>query len=267
LPKTEAQLQILLAVNQGVATITLNRPEAMNAFSGDMREKLLANLSEVAARDDVGCVVITGTGKAFCAGGDISSMIELQDNNDTSVIESRIAISGEVLRQIQDMPQPVLAAVNGAAAGAGMNLALACDIRLASSKAIFAESFVKIGLIPDWGGFHFLTQLAGTAKAMELMMTGERIDASEALRLGLVNKVIPAENFAAEVEKFSTRLASGPRDALSGIKRGVYLGASASIAEILSYENETQGQLFLSKDAREGMRAFGEKRLPEFGRK
>lgn len=259
------QAQILSAVDEGVATITLNRPEAMNAFSDDMREMLLARLEEMAARTDVGCVVITGAGKAFCAGGDIASMAALQDNDDSSVIADRIAVSGRVLQQIRDLPQPVIAAVNGAAAGGGMNLALACDMRFASDQAIFAESFVRIALVPDWGGFANLTRLAGSAKAMELMMTGERIDAAEALRLGLLNRVIAADRFAGEVDAFARQLAAGPREALAAIKRGVYLGATGSPADVLAFESETQCKVFLSADAREGMRAFLAKRRPEFG--
>jgi len=256
----------LTVVEQGVATITLNRPDAMNAFSGDMRERLLDGLRGVAARDDVGCVVITGAGKAFCAGGDVGSMVALQDENDDTVIGDRVAVSGEILQQLRDIQPPVVAAVNGPAAGAGINLALACDIRLASSAAIFAESFIKIGLVPDWGGFQSLSRLVGTAKAMELMMTGDRIDAAEAFRLGLVNKVFPAQEFSAEVEKFTTRLAAGPRAALAAIKKGVYLGATGSAADVQSFEFETQVELFLSDDAREGMRAFVEKRSPKFGK-
>jgi 2-(1,2-epoxy-1,2-dihydrophenyl)acetyl-CoA isomerase len=257
--------EILSDVQEGVATITLNRPEVMNAFSDDMRRALHDALTTMSGRDDVGCIVITGAGRAFCAGGDIASMAGLQDNNDTQVVAARIAESGRVLERIRAARQPVLAAVNGAAAGAGINLALACDIRLASSAAVFSESFVKIGLAPDWGGYQSLTRLAGTAKAMELMMTGERFDAAEAYRLGLVNRVIPAENFMGEVEAFARRLAKGPRATLEVIKRGVYLGESATPAEVLEYENRTQGDLFLSSDAREGMRAFMEKRTPRFG--
>jgi 2-(1,2-epoxy-1,2-dihydrophenyl)acetyl-CoA isomerase len=263
--QTVQQDDILTQVEEGVATITLNRPEAMNAFSDDMREQLLEHLSSAATRGDVGCVVITGAGKAFCAGGDIASMAALQEDNDPSVVARRIDVSGQVLRQLREMPQPVVAAVNGAAAGAGMNLALACDMRLASEAAIFAESFVRIGLVPDWGGFSFLSRLAGTAKAMELMMSGDRITADEAGRLGLVNKVIGAADFAAEVTAFARRLAAGPRAALAAIKQGVYLGVAGSAAEVLAYERDTQERLFLSADAREGMRAFLDKRRPEFG--
>lgn len=261
----KAQDEILWEVDEGVATITLNRPDAMNAFSDNMREGLLDHLNEAATSDDVGCVVITGAGKAFCAGGDIASMAALQDEDDTTVLERRIEDSGLVLERIREMPQPVVAAVNGAAAGAGMNLALACDIRLASSAAIFVESFVRIGLVPDWGGFHSLTRLVGTAKAMELMMTGERIDADEAYRLGLINRLVSVEDFENETRAFCRRLAVGPRAAIAAIKRGVYLGTGVSAAELLRYERETQAKLFLTGDAREGMQAFLQKRRPEFG--
>ncbi len=256
---------ILTEVRDHVATITLNRPDVMNAFSDPMRTRLFELLEGFADDDEVRCIVITGAGKAFSAGGDIASMADLQARNDTSVIESRIIVGGRVVRQLRQMPKPVIAAVNGAAAGGGMNLALACDIRLGSEKALFAESFVKIGLVPDWGGFAFLTKLVGTAKAMELMMTGDRIQAAEALRLGLLNRLIPVDDFEAEVRDFTTRLAAGPSGALAEIKRGVYLGAEASLAEALAFEQETQPRLFLSDDAREGMRAFLEKRPPAFG--
>ncbi len=257
--------KILIAVDDGVATITLNRPKVMNAFEDSMRERLFECLENFAADRTVRCVVITGAGKAFCAGGDIASMAALQEANDTAVVEGRMAIAGQIVQLLRRMPQPVIAAVNGAAAGGGMNLALACDIRLGSDRALFAESFVKIGLIPDWGGFAFLTRLVGTAKAMELMMTGERVDAAESLRLGLFNRVFPADSFTDEVAGFARRLAAGPPETLAGIKKGVYLGADRSLTDALAYEYRTQRTVFLSDDAREGMRAFVDKRPPKFG--
>ncbi|MDP6707711.1 MAG: enoyl-CoA hydratase-related protein [Alphaproteobacteria bacterium] len=257
--------QLVTGVENHVATITLNRPEVMNAFTDEMREGLFQRLQGYAADRQVRCVVITGAGKAFAAGGDVASMAELQDRNDAQEIAARLTIGGKVVQLIRRMPQPVVAAVNGAAAGGGMNLALACDIRLGSDKAVFAESFVKIGLVPDWGGFTFLTRLVGTAKAMEVMMTGERIEAEEAFRLGLLNRLYPADRFQAEVEQFAARLAAGPSAALAAIKRGVYLGAEAPLAKALDFEAQAQPELFLSADAREGMRAFLEKRPPAFG--
>lgn len=250
--------QILTEITGRVATITLNRPEAMNAFSDGMREALFDALEKYAADPEIGCIVITGAGKAFCAGGDIASMAAMQRDNDTSELQTRIAVAARVINFMRAMPKPVIAAVNGAAAGGGMNLALACDFRLGSDRALFAQSFVKIGLVPDWGGFSFLPRLVGTAKAMELMMTGERVRANEALRLGLLNRLFAADEFAAGVQEFAASLAAGPPEALAAIKQGVYLG------EALEFEAAAQPAMFLSADAREGMQAFLDKRPPEF---
>ncbi len=257
--------QILTGIADRVGTITLNRPEAMNAFSDDMRERLFETLSAFGADPDVRCIVITGAGKAFCAGGDIASMAQMQRDDDTGELDSRIAVAAKVINFMRALPKPIIAAVNGAAAGGGMNMALACDIRLGSDRALFAQSFVKIGLVPDWGGFSFLAQMLGTAKAMELMMTGERVGAREALRLGLLNRLYPADEFTAGVEAFARALAAGPMEALAAIKQGVYLGAAGSLNDALAYEALTQRRVFLSDDAREGMQAFLDKRKPEFG--
>lgn len=257
--------QILYDATDGVGTITLNRPEAMNAFGGTMREDLLGVLRQASDDRRVRCIVITGAGRAFCAGGDIASMAELQTKNDTAVISQRMIVGSEVVHLLRAMPKPVIAAINGAAAGAGLNLALACDMRLAAESARLSASFVKIALIPDWGGTYLLTQLVGTAKAMELMMTGDRIDAAEALKLGLLNRVIPDAEFREEVASFARALASGPAAALSHIKRAAYLGAAGTLAEALETEAWAQRELFLADDAREGMRAFLEKRTPKFG--
>ncbi len=256
--------RILSDVSDNVAVITLNRPEVLNAFAGTMREELLATLEAATEDTAVRCVVITGAGRAFCAGGDVASMVALQDTNTDAVVKERMLVGGKIIQLIRQMSKPVIAAVNGVAAGAGMNLALGCDFRLGSDKARFAESFVKIGLVPDWAGFSSLPGLVGTAKAMELMMTGDRIDADEAYRLGLLNHVFPHDSFQEEVRHFARRLAAGPSATLARIKRGVYLGATCSVAATLTYEHDTQAELFLSADAREGMRAFVEKRTPEF---
>lgn len=258
--------QILSEIAGHVGTITLNRPEAMNAFSDDMRERLFERLKDHAGNPAVRCIVITGAGKAFCAGGDIASMARLQRDNDTGELESRIAVAADIIAFMRAMPKPIVAAVNGAAAGGGMNLALACDFRLGSERALFAQSFVKIGLVPDWGGFSFLPRLVGAAKAMELMMTGERVGAQEALRLGLLNRLYPADEFAAGIREFASRLAAGPPEALAAIKQGVHLGAECPLGEALAFEASAQRRIFLSGDAREGMRAFLDKRAPEFGK-
>lgn len=258
------QPQILFECSDGLATITLSRPEAMNAFGGSMREDLLQALRDAAADVAVRCVVVTGAGKAFCAGGDVASMVELQARNDVSVITDRMHVGAEVVQLIRAMPKPVIAAINGAAAGAGMNLALACDMRLAADTARFSASFVKLALVPDWGGTYLLTRLVGTAKAMELMMTGDRLDAAEALRLGLVNRVVASDAFRQEVMAFARRLAEGPAETLAHIKRATLIGAAGTLSDALRTEEAAQAELFLSADAREGMRAFVEKRPPKF---
>lgn len=180
---------IVSETQAGVGRITLNRPEVKNAFTDAMREQLRDALQAMAGDRQARCIVIIGAGDSFCAGGDISSMVALQKRGDTSVLEERIRVAAEVVGLLRAVRQPVIAALNGAAAGGGANLALACDMRLGSERAFFSQSFIKIGLVPDWGGFYLLPQLVGTAKAMELMLTGARIKATEALHLGLLNGV------------------------------------------------------------------------------
>lgn len=257
---------ILYDLTDRIGTITLNRPEVMNALGGAMREDILSRLQEAATDPAVRCMIITGAGAAFCAGGDIANMVEMQSKNDASVLKQRMTLGGKVVQFIRHMSKPVIAAINGAAAGAGMNLALACDIRYGSDRARFAESFVKIGLVPDWGGHYLLTQLVGTGRALELIMTGDRIDAEEAYRLGIINRIFPHETFQEEVRTFAKRLADGPAETLARIKRGVYIGATGTLAETLAHEEQAQGVVFLSADAREGTRAFLEKRPPQFGK-
>ena len=259
-----SEQDVLYAIAERVATITLNRPRAMNALAGTMREDIFARLRQAEQDSAVGAVVITGAGEAFCAGGDIANMIELQARDDAATITARIGVAAALIEFMRAMRKPVLAAINGVAAGGGMNLALACDLRFGSPQARFAASFVKIGLVPDWGGHYLLTRLVGTSQAMELMMLGASIDAEEARRLGIINRIFPAETFLPEVLARAQRLAHGPAAALAAIKRGVYLGAEQPLAAVLAYEQQVQTELFLEPDAREGMRAFIEKRPPRF---
>jgi 2-(1,2-epoxy-1,2-dihydrophenyl)acetyl-CoA isomerase len=257
---------ILFEITDRVGIITLNRPEVLNAFGGTMREDLLHAIRQAEQESAVRCIMITGAGDAFCAGGDVASMVELQDRNDVTVVRQRMAVGGEVVQLLRRLPKPVIAAVNGAAAGAGINLALACDLRYGSDRARFAESFVKIGLVPDWGGHFLLTRLVGTSRAMELMMTGDRIDAEEAFRLGIINRIFPHDTFREDVLTLARRLAEGPAETLAQIKRGTYLGSSRTLADTLAHEEQAQVAVFLSADAKEGMRAFVEKRRPRFGK-
>lgn len=256
--------ELIYDFRDGIATITFNRPKVKNAFTDAMRMDLLAHLERIARDSAVRCVMLTGAGDAFCAGGDVASMAALQAAGDTEVVEGRMQVASQVVQLLRRLPQPVVAAVNGAAAGGGLNLALGCDLRVASETAIFSQAFVKIGLVPDWGGFHFLTRLVGTAKALELMMSGDRIDANEAKTLGLVNQVYPAAEFQEKSRAFASRFARGPSETLARIKEGVYLGARESLADSLGFEFRAQRSLFLGDDAREGMQAFVEKRGPQF---
>ena len=209
---------ILYEVADRVATIRLNRPKAMNAFGDGMREALLEHLHESERDKGVRCIVITGVGKAFCAGGDIASMVALQDRGDLEVLNHRLEVARQIVCTMRALPKPIIAAVNGAAAGAGINLALACDFRYATASARFSEAFVKIGLIPDWAGHYLLTQIVGTGRAMELIMTGRFIAADEALSLGLVTKVVSKERCLPEAMALATTIAGMPPLALKAAK-------------------------------------------------
>jgi 2-(1,2-epoxy-1,2-dihydrophenyl)acetyl-CoA isomerase len=232
----------------GVTTITLDRPEKLNAFSGTMREDLLAALRDAAG--DV--VVITGAGRAFCAGGDVEFMASLQETDDVARFRKLLDAGRDVVMQIATMPKPVIAAVNGVAAGAGCNLALACDYRIASEQAKFSESFVRIGLHPDWGGTWLLPRLIGTSRAFEMMATGRMVDADEALRIGLVDRVVT--DLAAETETLARAIASAPAAVIADIKRA--LAASGTLEEQIALESEHQLRAFQSSEARQRIMAF-----------
>lgn len=254
---------ILVARDGFVGQLTLNRPAKLNAFAGRMRDEILEGLCEL---DDpeIRVVVITGAGRGFCSGADISYLSELLDAQDEKNFTRLLDAGKRVVTKIREMTAPVIAAVNGPAAGGGLNLALGCDIRIASDKATFGQTFTRIGLAPDWGGVHFLPRLVGEAKAIELMMTGEMIDASEALRIGLVNRVVPHDDFLGETRKLVEILASRPPKSLAAIKAGVYASHSRTLEENLDFEVTAQLDCFASKDAREGVLSFFEKRAPQF---
>ena len=259
--------EILFKLEDHVGTITLNRPDVRNAFGDNTRQLLLDELISAENDPEVRCVIITGAGKAFAAGGDIKSMREQQQNEDTDTIKSRMQTAGDVVTLIRKMSKPVIAAVNGAAAGGGLNLALSCDLRYAAENAIFLQSFVKIGLCPDWGGHYFLTQIVGTAKALELFSFGEKLGAQDAMRLGLVNDVYPQDVFMQRVHEKPMKLANAPADAIAAIKHCTYFSIQQSLEDTLRLEQQTQAKLLLSDNAREGMQAFIEKRTPNFNQR
>jgi 2-(1,2-epoxy-1,2-dihydrophenyl)acetyl-CoA isomerase len=257
---------ILLDIADGVAVLTLNRPEKLNSFAGTMRDQLVARLDDAAAHEGVRVLVLTGAGRAFCSGGDIGYMAEQCDLNSPFDALAPLLEAGQgVMRRLAAMPFPVLAAVNGVAAGAGANLALACDVRLASEAATFGESFIRIGLHPDWAGTFHLPRLVGVAKALDLCWTGEMVPAAEALGLGLVQRVWPAESFEREWRAYAARLASGPQVAIRAMKANLKSSPHRTMAECLAAELAAQEACWTSPDAAEGVRAFVEKRRALFG--
>lgn len=255
---------ILVSEENGIATITLNRPEKMNAFFGHMRRDFAEVLERVGGDDDIRVVVITGAGRGFCAGGDVNYMMELVERRDAYEFERLLGSARRVLTTIRQMGKPVVAGINGAAAGAGCNVALACDIRIASSNATFAQSFVKVGLHPDWGGTYFLPRIVPTNIACELMFLGDSIDAQKAYQLGLVNRVVAPEELETETKNLAQRLAEAPPIAIAAAKRAIYMSDQETLEAMLQYELESQMECFHSEDFKEGLRAFKEKRKPKF---
>ena len=256
---------LLHEVKDGIATLTLNRPERLNALGGTLRDDLHDAITRSAADADVRVIVITGAGKGFCSGGDVKAMNEAKEGKRERPFTEKIAPGRDrTLLAMRDAPQPIIAAVNGAAAGAGMNLALACDIRIASSAAKFSQAFVKRGLHPDWGGTYFLPRLVGMAKACELIFTGEIIDAPEALRLGIVNAVYAPEELMPATYELARKIAAGPPVAIRLAKRALYHSEETDLRGALEFETFAQNVCSETEDAREGIRAFVEKRAPSF---
>ena len=248
----------------GIVTITLNRPEKLNAFVGHMRRDLAEALEQTGSDPDARVVVVTGAGRAFCSGGDVQYAAELIERRDNEEFERILGAARRVVLAIRQMTKPVIASINGPASGAGFNLALACDLRIASSTATFSQSFVRIGFHPDWGGTYFLPHLVPPNVACELFFLGDTIDAQEALRLGLINRVVPPEELEAETGKLAKRLRDGPAVSLAAAKHAVYASEHDSLERMLEYEVEAQMRCFESHDGREGVRAFIEKRPPRF---
>ena len=248
----------------GIATITLNRPDKLNAFVGHMRRDLAEALEHAGSDRNTRVVVITGAGRAFCAGGDIAFMAELMKRRDAEEFSRILGAGRRVILAIRQMTKPVVAAINGPASGAGCNLALACDLRVAANTATFSQSFAKVGLHPDWGGTYFLPRLVTPNKACEMFFLGESIDANEAARLGIVNQVVAPEELESATMELAQRLRAAPPIALAAAKHAVYMSQAAELEEMLRYETEAQLRCFDSDDGHEGIHAFLEKREPRF---
>lgn len=247
-----------------IATVLLNRPERMNALNKDVAVGLNEALGRLETDQDIDVVILAGAGRAFCAGGDLSVIGKGRQNNDLTELEPILRAGMRAVLRLRTMRQPVIAAVHGAAAGAGMNIALAADIRIASEDAMFGQNFAKVGLYPDYGGTFFLPELVGPAKAAELFYTGEMINAAEALRLGLVNRVVPLTQLESEVRALAQKIAKGPTVAIRAVKRSVFGDEKEALTKKLEQEVEQQMKCFASEDCAEGIRAFFEKRPPKF---
>jgi enoyl-CoA hydratase/carnithine racemase len=256
---------LIYEVKDAIATLTLNRPERLNALGGTLRDDLYDAVLRASGDTDVRVIVVTGAGKGFCSGGDVKAMNEVkQGRAERPLIDKVAPLRDRVLLAMRDAPQPVIAAVNGAAAGAGMNLALGCDIRLASTAAKFTQAFVKRGLHPDWGGTYFLPRIVGMAKACELIFTGEIIDAQTALGLGIVSAVHSPEELMPATYELARKIAAGPPIAIRLAKRALYHGLDVDLRSALEFETFAQNIASETEDAREGIRAFVEKRPAVF---
>lgn len=255
---------IQVAEADGIVTITLNRPDKLNAFIGHMRRDLAEALEHAGSDRSVRVVIVTGAGRAFCAGGDVAFMAELMQRRDEEEFSRILGAGRRVILAIRQMTKPVIASINGPASGAGCNLALACDLRIAANNATFSQSFAKVGLHPDWGGTYFLPRLVTPNKACELFFLGDSIDANEAARLGIVNQVVAPEELENATMQLAQRLRAAPPIALAAAKHAVYLSQAAELEEMLRFETEAQLRCFESDDGHEGVQAFLEKREPKF---
>lgn len=256
---------VLLEERSGaVVTLRLNRPERLNALNFALGQALASALGRAGADDSIRTVVLTGAGRAFCAGGDLAALRDARARNAGHELEGLLRAGKQLTLAIATMPKPVLASINGPAAGGGMNLALSCDLRIASDQASFGESFAQVGLFPDFGGTYFLPRLVGASRAAELCFTGEMISAADAFRMGVVNRLVPSDRLEEETRRWAERLAAAPPIAARALKRVLVSADRANLERALDEEIRQQVECFLSEDAAEGFAAFFEKRRPKF---
>lgn len=247
---------LILEKEDGVATLYLNRPDVLNAIDNTMRRELLAALDEVESDSDTRVMVITGKGKAFCAGGDVRRMGKGK--------AERMISPHPIVRKLIGLEKPVIAAVNGVAAGAGCSLVMAADIIIASQEARFVQSPIRIGLVPDWGSMYLLPRLVGIYKAKELMLTGASTSAEEAEKIGMVNRTVPADKLEGFVKEYSGKLAQGAPIAISLAKKILNVSQNIDIDTLFTLELQAQTTCRESEDHKEGLAAFKEKRAPNF---
>jgi len=252
------------AISEGIATLTLNRPDRLNALSTPMMDGLLEALPRLARDTAVGVIVLTGAGRAFCAGGDVKSMAEGRVERSIEEAVTHLREHMEVSRLLHEIAKPTIAMVNGPAAGAGMALALACDMRIAAQSARFITAFANVGFSGDFGGSYFLSKLVGTGKARELYYTAEPLDAGQALALGVVNRVVADGDLLASTMRLAQKIARGPRIALALMKKNFNAAETGTLAQLFDLEARGQIEAGRTDDHKEAARAFVEKRAPVF---
>ncbi len=254
---------VLYEKDNGVATIALNRPEKLNVFDGTMHEELRATLDDAAADEEVRCVVLRGEGRGFSAGADLAQVVREADG-DPDLGEYLRNTYSRLVKRMAAIEKPIVAALHGPVYGAGVGIALACDLRIAAESAKFSVAFIKIGLMPDAGVTFFLPRVVGLGRAMQMSMLGDAVDAEEAYRIGLVNKLVAEDALAEETRMLAGHLAAMPTGALGRIKHALYASFESDLEFAL--EREAEGQTFCgyTQDHKEGVAAFFEKRQPQF---
>jgi len=255
---------IIYKKEQGVATIILNRPRALNALNAEMIDELLHAVGQAGEDPEVKVLLLTGAGRAFCFGADISEFRRAQQQAGQGLAWNMLLKSQNIIRLLTGMPKPTIAALNGFATGLGLDLAMACDLRMAAERAKLGEAFVSMGLVPDGGGTFLLPHLVGLAKAAEMIFTGKAIEASEAERIGLINRVVPTQDLLKSAQELADKLARGPSLAIGLAKEAIWRNLSQNLDSALNFEAQSQKACLDSEDHREALKAFLEKRDPHF---
>ncbi|GCE20395.1 enoyl-CoA hydratase/isomerase family protein [Dictyobacter kobayashii] len=258
---------VLVQFDAGVLTITMNRPTVLNAFNDLMLQEMIEIVEATAQDEEIRCVVLTGAGRAFGAGQDLSLFANAQTEESASTAHEHLRAYHRLVMGLQQLPQPVIAAIHGVATGISLNIALACDLRIAADNARLSEAFARIGLVPDGGGAYFLSRLLGSAKALELALLAEEINGAEAERIGLVNKCVPLADFEEVVILLARRLAHGPTRTYGLIKQLFHESQDKDLAAVLQLEGDFQSRAINTADHREGVQAFMQKRPPRYSGK
>lgn len=264
-PGATTDAPLLIRTDGGVRTLMLNRPAAFNSFNEELKAMLLPAVRDAAADPAVRVLVLTGVGRAFCAGQDLKEHLAKVERSDPTLVDTVRAFYSPLITEIVGMRKPVVAAVNGTAAGAGAALTFACDLRIAASTASFSMAFANAGLAADSGASYTLPRLVGAGRALRMLLLGTKVTAADAHAMGLVDEIVAVSEFTARVDEVASALAAGPTDAFGWIKASVWHASHADLASALAFEDTAQAACFASPDHREALEAFAAKRPPVFG--